>query len=148
MRRTILIAALLLAAAGGDTRAADVRGTVLAAPLAVDLQLVTADVRLGERFQVAASVRNLAAVAIAGVSLSLRSDPTGVVVLGPVQRAVGKLSAGEIGRRHWVMCAAAPGNHVVLALAEWKTAAGTTMRSESVATLVRVRAQGRSNCPG
>jgi hypothetical protein len=147
VKPALLIAALALVSAGGDSRAAEVRGTVVAAPLAVELEVARADLRLGERIQVAASVRNLSAQTIAGVSLRLRSDPSGVVVLGPAQRRVGTLPAGEDGTRHWVICAAAPGNYVVLALAEWHAANGASMYSESIAAVIRVRADGRSNCP-
>jgi hypothetical protein len=143
----LLVAALALGVAGGDTRAAEVRGTVLAAPLTVELEVARTNVRLGERVLVSASVRNLSAVPISGISLRLRSDPASLVVLGPAARALGTLAAGDVGSRNWVMCAAASGNVLVLAMAEWRTPAGVTMRSESVAELIEVRTEGRSNCP-
>lgn len=147
MKRVLLVAALALVAGGVDTRAAEVRGTVLAAPLTVELEVARRDLRLGERVLVSASVRNLSALPISGVSLRLRSDPASLVVLGPSARPLGTLSAAEVGSRHWVMCAAASGNVLVLAMAEWRGAGGVTMHSESVAQLVEVRSGGRSNCP-
>lgn len=142
MKRTLAFAALALVLAAGARGASSssVAGTVVVNPLEVSLALTPAQVPVGRYSAATATVRNLGAAPLTGVTATLRLDP-GLTVAGSPTRSLATLAGGPNANVAWALCATAPGNYFVLATARIGSAS-----ADSAAQLLQVQAAPGS-CP-
>jgi hypothetical protein len=132
--------ALLLAAGARAASSGSVTGTVIVNPLEVSLALTHAQVPVGQYSAATATVRNLGAAPLTGVTATLRLDP-GLTVAGSPTRSLAPLAGGASANVAWTLCAAVPGNYFVLA-----TARIGSVSADSAAQLLQVPA-GPGSCP-
>jgi hypothetical protein len=147
MIRLVGAALALALAAPVIAMQADVPATVFVNPLRVELTLSTDRAVTGGRVEARVTVANEGGQALEGVVVDIRSDRSGVTVVGGANPAqLGRIGPGGTRRASWRLCAVQAGSYVILARARFAAPNGSTVSSESAADLLEVRPKPKAAC--
>jgi hypothetical protein len=122
-----------------------VPGRVIPNQLFVGLTVSPIKTTVGKAVQARASVTNGGFRPLANVSVTVRFDPTGLVVAGSPTVTIGTLGALRTVKATWSLCPQQPGNYVLVVSARATRADGVVLAVESPAVLLTVDA-GRGRC--
>jgi hypothetical protein len=90
-------------------------------------------------------VTNGGSRALLNASVTVRFDPTGLIVAGSPTVTIGTLGSLRTVKATWSLCPQQPGNYVIFASARATRADGVALAVESPAVLLSVGA-GRARC--
>jgi hypothetical protein len=122
-----------------------VPGRVIPNQLFVGLTVSATRTTAGKTVQARASVTNGGFKPLVDASVTVRFDPTGLVVAGSPTVLIGTLDALRTVKATWSLCPRQPGNYVLVASARGTRADGVTLSVDSPAVLLTVDA-GRGRC--
>jgi hypothetical protein len=152
IRPLVASLALALAALSGGARAgerpASVDAIVFVNPLTVGLALSAREARLGQLVRARATARNVGPEAVANATMTIRSDPAGVRVVGSASRVIPEIGAGDAEKSTWQLCGTQPGSYVLLARASYVNAESDVVTSESAASVLTISVGEGDKCPG
>jgi len=122
-----------------------VPGRVIPNQLFVGLTVSPTRTTVGKAVQARASVTNGGFQSLVNASVTVRFDPTGLVVAGSPTVTIGTLDALRTVKATWSLCPQQPGNYVLVVSARATRADGVALAVESPAVLLTVDA-GRGRC--
>jgi hypothetical protein len=132
----IVVAVAMLASVARAAGTANVSLSVIPNPLAVSLALDLPEAGVGEPRVATATVQNLGAAGLSGVTLSLRVDPIGVALRGGPSAPL-FISGHSSVTATWNICGSSPGSYLLIA-----SATVGAFRAESAAQLFQVNSGG------
>jgi len=142
-----LVLALPALAGSAGAGTLGVGASVDVVPLTVSLALSTHRAKVGESVRAQATATNLEPDPLADVSLTLRSDPSGLSLGGPATQRVSAIAAGGSASATWTVCGVEPGSYVVLVRGTFTSATGRLVASESSGELLEIVSSQRT-CRG
>ncbi|HEX3264434.1 MAG TPA: CARDB domain-containing protein [Candidatus Limnocylindrales bacterium] len=81
----------------------------------VSLTLTSTAVRVGDKVKAQAKVANTGPARLTALTVELRLPATGLVVSGSTVTTIARLQPGQVATTSWTICAAQPGNYLLLA---------------------------------
>jgi hypothetical protein len=135
------VAILLSASAATPSAGRSVVGRVTVSPLLLTLRLSSNEAPAGRRIRATATLHNLGAATLRSASLELRTDPSGLLTIGPKRRAISQLKPGKSRAVQWRLCGIVPASYVVVAVALARTDTGTVYEAESEGELLAIQAR-------